>query len=89
MHVQPDQVHFAGGKDMVAAFAPRSWLQLCIDMVILAYTTMFSLVSLSYCAAMWQLREEFFIALRYGAPVSDMPLRERDPSGKFRLTDRR
>lgn len=55
---------------MSSAIAPRSWLQLVLDVVILSYTATFSLAGLSHCAAMWQLRKMFFIALRYVADSS-------------------
>lgn len=67
-------------------FAPRSWLQLSLDVVILAYTFTFTLVSLNYCAAMWQLRREFSIALRCVHVQRQMKIR--GPRGKCRLTAR-
>lgn len=70
-------------------FAPRSWPQLSLDVVILAYTFTFTLVSLNYCAAMWQLRREFSIALRcVHVQRSSIQLKIRGPRGKCRLTAR-
>lgn len=50
---------------MLVDFSQRSALELSIDVAMMSYMAAFSVVTLSYCAAMWQLRKEFFIALRY------------------------
>lgn len=55
---------FSPAAQMGTVFAPRSWLEFSIDVVIISYTFTFTVVSLSYCAAMWQRRRQFSIALR-------------------------
>lgn len=46
--------------------SPWCWVLLFFDVAILIYLVVFTLVAISHVVAMWFLRKEFVLAVRYG-----------------------
>lgn len=69
---QPTSTPGGGGEEESAErrclkhTAMKTASEMTVDALILVTTSVFALVGLSHIAAMWILREEFGIALRYG-----------------------